>query len=301
MPVVVIGSLNMDICISTDRMPKIGETMNGKDFFNSCGGKGANQAVSVANQNCDTTLIGAIGDDDFGKHLIKKLNAHNVNTDYIKVSKDNTGTAVIVLVDSDNFIVINNGANYDLSPDDIKNLEDVIKKHDIMVLQLETRLETVTEAIKIGHKNGLKIVLNPAPCVKLEKELLSLVDYVVLNETEMQLILDKELETDQDYKNSVTELKKLGVKNPILTLGEKGVMFLEDDVVVLKPAKKVHAVDTTSAGDAFIGGFVSRLSEGYDVSSAIDFAIAVSAITVTRKGAMDSIPLYDEVMSKINE
>lgn len=300
MSVVVVGSINMDICISTDRIPKIGETLNGRDFFNSCGGKGANQAVAIANQQCKTTLIGAVGSDDIGQQLINNLKKHNVNTDNIKVSKENSGTAMIVLVESDNFIVINNGANYDLNIEDIIQNEDIIKEHNIMVAQLENKLETIEEAIKIANKNGLKIILNPAPAIKLKKEILQMVDYLVLNETEIQVIVDKNVESDDDYKNYLLLLVELGVKNPILTLGEKGVMFIQDNKIVHKPAKRVVAVDTTSAGDAFIGGLASQLSKGIPLDEAIDFAICVSAITVTRKGATGSIPTLEEVEDFIN-
>ncbi len=295
MSVVVIGSLNMDLVIRTDKMPKIGETLNGSDFFTACGGKGANQAAAVSKLGSDVTMIGNVGNDEFGTRLIDTMRSYNVKVDCIKRVDTSTGVAMIVVVNGDNFIVLDNGANYTLDENYIESMEVEIKKHKIMILQLEVKLEVVKKSIEIAKKYGIKVILNPAPATKLPDELLKDVDILILNETEIEIILDREMHKIEDYKNGIFALEEKGIKSVILTLGSKGVMYNNNGTICSKDAYKVEAVDTTSAGDSFIGGFVSKILNGETIEKSIDYAIAVSALTVTRPGAMDSIPAREEV------
>ncbi len=295
MSVVVIGSLNMDLVIRTDKMPKIGETLNGSNFVTACGGKGANQAVAVSKLKSDVTMIGNVGRDEFGKRLIKTMTSYGVNVDCIKQVDTSTGVAMIVVANTDNFIILDNGANYTLDESAIESLEDEIKKHKIMILQLEVKLEVVKKSMEIAKRHGIKVILNPAPAIKLPNDLLSGVDILILNETEIETLLGKEMLSFEDYKNGVKELEEKGIESVILTLGSKGVIFNSRGTVCAKEAYRVNAVDTTSAGDSFIGGFVSKVLTGENIENSIEYAMAVAAVTVTRNGAMDSIPTREEV------
>lgn len=288
--ILVIGSINKDLVITTPRFAKEGETILGNDFSTSNGGKGANQASAIGKLGGDVSILGAVGNDSFGKDLSQALSSNNVNIDNL-IIKDNvsTGIAVITVTESGaNHIIVAQGANALITKDDIK--EDLLKHYDIIVMQLEIPLEIAKYAAGISKKLGKTVVLNPSPAVKLDRDFLSYIDILIANETEIDII------------GGINHLFECGVKNIILTLGSKGCDFIikNNNQIETKhfDAYKVNVADTTAAGDSFLGGVVRMTADNKTMEEAIDFATKVASITVTRKGAIDSIPFYDEVINK---
>lgn len=288
--ILVIGSINKDLVVSAPRFPKEGETILGNDFYTSNGGKGANQATAIAKLGGDIAILGAIGDDNFGKDLSDSLYSNNVNIDNLIIKKNvSTGIAFITVTDiGANNIIVSQGANALITREDIK--EELINEYDIIVMQLEIPLEIAKYAASISKKLNKTVILNPSPAVKLDEEFLSYIDILIPNETEIDTI------------GGIDYVFECGVKNIILTLGKNGCELItkEKDRINIKKfdAYDVKVVDTTAAGDSFLGGIVKMLAEEKTIEEAIIFAIKVSNITVTRKGAIDSIPTYNEVVSK---
>lgn len=282
--ILVIGSINKDLVITTPRFPKEGETILGNNFSTSNGGKGANQACAIGKLGGNVAMLGAVGNDNFGKDLSNALYSNNVNIDNLLVKNNiSTGIAVITVTnDGANHIIVAQGANALITKDDIK--EKLISSFDIIVMQLEIPLEIAKHAASIAKKLGKIVVLNPSPAVKLDKEFLSCVDILIPNETEIDII------------GGIDYVFECGVKNIILTLGADGCDFITKEKRKHFDAYKVDVVDTTAAGDSFLGGVVRTIADGKNIEEAIEFATKVSNITVTRKGAIDSIPTYNEVI-----
>ena len=288
--ILVIGSVNKDLVVVSPRFPKEGETILGKDFYTGNGGKGANQSAAIAKLGGDIAILGAIGDDNFGKDLSDSLSSNKVNIDNLIIKKNvSTGIAFITVTESGaNNIIVAQGANALITKEDIK--EELINKFDIIVMQLEIPLDIAKYAANISKELNKTVILNPSPAVKLDEEFLSCVDILIPNETEIDII------------GGIDYVFECGVKNIILTLGKNGCELItkENNKIDKKhfDAYDVKVVDTTAAGDSFLGGVVRMLSENKTIEEAIEFAIKVSNITVTRKGAIDSIPTYEEVINK---
>ena len=299
----VIGSLNIDMTAKVENLPRLGETVFSNNFYESCGGKGANQAVAISKLGMKTEIIGMIGDDDQGNRLIKNLEKYNVKSDNIIRSSEPTGRALI-LVDKngDNSIVVIPGANFKITERHIDEKTDIINENDIIVLQNEIPLNVVEYALKKAKELNKITVFNPAPAVQLSNEIYKNTDYLILNETEMEEIFGISVE-DEKYIEKLHGRKKVkNVKNIILTLGETGSMLLDDeDNIKRYEAYKVKAVDTTAAGDSFIGAFILKLCETGNRDAAMKFASAVSAIVVTKLGAQDSIPNTLEIAEFIEK
>ena len=257
--ILVIGSINKDLVITTPRFPKEGETILGNNFYTANGGKGANQACAIGKLGGNVAMLGAIGNDNFGKDLSNALYSNNVNIDNLLMKNDvSTGIAVITVTnDGANHIIVAQGANALITKDDIK--EKLIASFDIIVMQLEIPL-------------------------KLDRDFLSCVDILIPNETEIDII------------GGVDYVLECGVKNIILTLGADGCELITRQNRKHFDAYKVNVVDTTAAGDSFLGGVVRMIADDKTIEEAIEFATKVSNITVTRKGAIDSIPTYNEVI-----
>ena len=288
--ILIIGSINIDLVIHTDILPKLGETLHGSNFMTAYGGKGANQAVAVAKLYGKADMIGAVGHDEFGKLLKGNLEANNVRTEGVKIADTNSGVAVITVCGGDNHIILDGGANDAVSPAWIDANIDLIKNADIVIFQLEIPMETIIYAAKKAKEYGCKVLLNPAPAAKLPEELLDYTDIIIPNEHEAAIITG--------YENEEDALKALyndGKRNVIITLGSKGCLYNDGTTLKKQKAFAVKAVDSTAAGDSFIGGYCSALCEGKTMDEAIHFATAVSAITVSRSGASVSIPTRDEV------
>ncbi len=292
---IVIGSINTDLVINTSRMPQLGETINGNGFAINCGGKGANQAVAVAKLGGDVSFIGAIGKDANGDLAIDNFKAANVKTDMIEATDTNTGVAVITVCGGDNCIILDSGANGLVTKEVIDKNMDVISKADGIIMQLEIPLETVTYAAQKAHKAGVKVILNPAPVTDLPEELLKNTDVIILNETETEYLTKVYPKDIESRKKCMDILKRLGIEQIIITLGCDGCVYNAGDEIKHQPAFKTTAVDTTAAGDTFIGAFCLNMQKGLDY--AIKYATAASAITVSRHGASKSIPTKEEVES----
>lgn len=282
--ILVIGSINKDLVVNTLRFPKEGETILGNNFYTTNGGKGANQACAIGKLGGDVSMLGAVGNDNFAKDLSDALSSNNVNIDNLLMKNDvSTGIAVITVTnDGANHIIVVQGANALITKDDVK--EDLISLFDIIVMQLEIPLEIAKYAASIAKKLGKTVVLNPSPAVKLDRDFLSCVDILIPNETEIDII------------GGVDYVLECGVKNIILTLGADGCELITKQNRKHFDAYKVNVVDTTAAGDSFLGGVVRMIADDKTIEEAIEFATKVSNITVTRKGAIDSIPTYNEVI-----
>ena len=300
--IVVIGSMNMDLVINTPKVPAIGETILGSGFLTIPGGKGANQAVAISRLGGDVSMIGCVGNDTFGKTLIRSLCAAKVNIDGI-LCLDNipTGIAMIIINDGDNFIIVDPGANYKLSPENLDSIETLIESCSLVVLQLEIPLETVERAVYIAKKHGIKLLLNPAPAVRISDKLLSNIDILTPNESECKIITGLPLDTVEDAKNAALYLKSMGVPQVIITLGGNGVVYNEDNIILHKTVPRVKVVDTTAAGDSFSGAIAFALSQGKTIGQAVDFANIVGTLTVMKNGAQSSLPTITDVYNYIKD
>jgi ribokinase len=294
--VIVAGSINMDIVAFTERHPKVGETVFGSDLNYFPGGKGANQAVSASKLGGETTIVGMVGTDGFGKELVKFLGEQGINNKILIAPETPTGTALIIVstMTSNNTIVVIPGANFKLTENDIKTTE--IEKGDILVCQFEIPTETIKAFFKRGKKVGTVNILNPAPAKTISKDLQTLVDILVLNETELEILSESkvDVEDENSISNAVNKIKIEG-QSIIVTLGDKGVLAFIKDTVVKIEAQKVKAVDTTGAGDCFVGALAAKLSKSSTLVNSIEFANVAASICVTRQGAGTSMPTLNEV------
>lgn len=294
--ITVVGSLNMDLVVTTPKVPVIGETILGSGFMTAPGGKGANQAVAAAKLGGDVSMIGCVGSDIFGKDLLTNLSDNNVNTDNVQVKDStSTGIAVIIIKDGNNSIIVDPGANSLLTPEIVDRSEEIIKNSNIMVAQLEIPLDTVERAIAIAKRHNVKVMLNPAPARKLSDELLSKVDIFTPNETECEIITGISISNIDDAKRAVAFLNKKGIVQVIITLGGKGVVYNSAEGILHKTVPNVKVVDTTAAGDSFSGAVALALSKGKTIDEAVDFGNIVGTLTVTKKGAQTSLPTMADV------
>ena len=295
--VVVVGSLNMDTNIAVPHIPIVGETVIATDISYHKGGKGANQAISIARLGGSVEMIGAVGSDKNGINIVDGLKHERVGTDGVIIKDDSsTGIAIINVADNgDNNITVYSGANHELTKEDIKSNLDVIKSAKYCVLQLEIPYEVARYVIDVCYKNSIRVILNPAPAIdEIDKDLLSKVDFLLPNESELNIIAQKTV-SDKNMLDICREIVNKGCKNVIVTLGAKGSLWVNETNSEYFNAIKVKAVDTTAAGDSFIGAFTYMLSKEMGVYGAIKFATKAAAVTVTRKGAQDSLPTIREV------
>ena len=292
----VIGSLNMDLVVNVDTMPKPGQTIIGSNFKEVPGGKGANQAVAMARLNGNVSMIGKVGEDGFGQTLINSLKNDKVDTTYIQTSKGATGVALITVdKNAQNSIVVSPGANFEVKEDDIDNNIEAIKNSDIEVLQLETPLNTIKYALNKAKELNKYTILNPAPAVKLDDEIIKNVDLLTPNETELEIISGVSIETEEDIQKAAQIMIEKGVKELIVTLGSKGSLYINKEKSMFKKAYKVEAVDTTAAGDSYTGALAVALSQDKNIEDAMDFASKVGALSVLKEGAQSSLPTLEDV------
>ena len=291
----VIGSLNMDLVVNVDEMPKKGQTLIGSKFKEIPGGKGANQAVAASRLGGDVYMIGKVGNDGFGQSLLKQLKADKIKTDYVQIEEGPSGVALITVdKNAENSIVVSPGANFKLEESDIDKCIDGIKESEIVVIQLETPIDTIKYALEKSKELGKFTILNPAPAVKLSDDIIKNVDLLTPNETELEILSGVKIENEDDIKKAANVMIQKGVKQLIVTLGSKGSLYLDKDNVKFKKSYKVEAIDTTAAGDSYTGALAVAFSKGKDIDEAMDFASKVGALCVTNVGAQTSIPsLYD--------
>ncbi len=298
--IVVIGSSNTDMVIKSDRLPKPGETILGGEFMMAHGGKGANQAVAASRLGGDVTFICRIGSDIFGSQAKDMFSEQGIDTRYVVIDEQNKSGVALINVDGggENCIVVASGANAALSLDDIEGAKSSICEAGIVLLQLETPLESVAYAAKMAKESGVKVILNPAPApsAPLDDSLLANVDLLIPNTTEAELITGESITDLESAKVAILKIHQKGVKSIIITMGSKGALAYHDGEFIEVPAFKVDAIDTTAAGDTFCGALCVALSENKGLEEAIIFASKASSISVTRMGAQPSIPLREEVI-----
>lgn len=297
MSIVVIGSSNTDMVIKAHHLPAPGETILGGTFFMNAGGKGANQAVAAARLGGHVTFIAKVGNDVFGKQAIELFGKENINTEYVFIDDKNPSGVALINVDDkgENCIAVAQGANGNLSPDDLKKLMHVIEQSDIILVQLEIPLETVEYIAKIASQKNIQFILNPAPACKLPDELLSKVSIITPNEKEAEMLTGVTINNIDSVKKAARILSAKGIETVIITLGEEGALLYQNNNYNLIPSTKVNAVDTTAAGDVFNGALTVALSEKKAIIEAIKFANNAAAISVTRLGAQASAPYRSEL------
>ncbi len=295
--ITVVGSLNMDLVMYADKIPRPGETVLGKNFKQIPGGKGANQANAAAKLGASVNMIGCVGNDFFGEQLLDSLQRDGVNTDHVLVKPNvSTGVAIILVESSgDNCITVASGANYLITEDDITEVKDIITASDVILLQLEIPLEIVKSTILSAKSAGKTVILNPAPAAELDSIILENTDILTPNETELEFLSGHRTDTLADLKAAGEILLHKGVKELVITLGSKGCLHMKDQTVTHYHAYKVNAVDTTAAGDSFNAALAVSFSKGETMKEAIEFAMKVGAMTVTKEGAQTSLPHLTEV------
>ncbi|MBK7229069.1 MAG: ribokinase [Ignavibacteriales bacterium] len=299
--VVVIGSYNTDMTIKTKKIPGPGETVIGGFFSTGGGGKGANQAIAAARLGADVSFIARVGNDLFGQEAIQKLNEEHIDTRFIfRDTELPTGVAFIVVDDkAENSIVVASGANAALSKEDIETVKSEILSADILLVQLESPVETIKDAIKKAHVKGATVILNPAPAQKLDNDLLSNVDIITPNIVEAEMLTGIKVTDEESLKHIVNEFFEFGVKNVLITLGSKGYFAGLPNVMEYVPSFKVNAIDTTGAGDVFSGSLAAFLAEGISLEKAARMSNAAASISVTRIGAQNAAPKGSEVQEFI--
>ena len=290
--ILVIGSSNTDMVICTGHLPLPGETVIGGTFFMNPGGKGANQAVTVARLGGRVSFICKTGSDIFGHQANQLFNEEGIDTSYVFSDTKNPSGVALITVDTDaeNCIVVAPGANAHLTPNDLKRSAEAVEAADIILLQLEIPMQTVEAAAMMAYRLGKKVVLNPAPASKLSAGLLETLYAITPNETEAEAISGIRITDERTAEEAARKIASMGVCNVIITLGAKGALVFDGAHCEIVPAYKTQAVDTTAAGDVFNGALVVALSEGRTLPEAVRFACKASAISVTRVGAQNSVP-----------
>jgi ribokinase len=303
-PIVVVGSINLDLVASTDRIPQVGETVIGRTLTTFFGGKGANQAVAVARLGYPVSMIGNVGNDAFGTQLRNGLAEAGVNTEHVETVEGSSGTALIITgPNGENSIVVVPGANAHVTPKSLERAAPLLKQAGFILVQLEIPLETVEYLAEFAERYDIPFMLDPAPARELPASLLRRVSWLTPNETETRELLKANLDDNEQSANAAADqLLSRGVKNVVLKLGSRGCAVAQGSQSKERiPAFSVNAVDTTAAGDAFNAGFAVGLISGYSASESGVFASAVAALSVTRPGAQSSMPRSAEVEEFLRE
>jgi ribokinase len=300
--VFVAGSINMDVVATAGRHPRIGETVAGDAVLYFPGGKGANQAVAAAKLGAPTTLIGRLGKDAFGHDLKAFLAAQGIDLSFVQETAEaHTGTAIITVANADNTIVVVSGTNALVSAADVAG--PVLVKGDIAVSQFEIPLPAIGAFFTRARAVGATTILNPAPAIEFNRELLDLVDILILNETELGFLTGTEFHDTDDAARSIDAAWSLQMdkdKIVCITLGKRGVLALVGGEPLIVPGRSVKAIDTTGAGDCFVGAVAAQLAGGKSIADALDYANAAASICVQRMGAAPSMPTAREVDAAIS-
>lgn len=296
--ILVIGSSNTDMIVKADRIPLAGETVLGGEFLTAPGGKGANQAVAAARAGGEVVFIARVGNDGFGKQALAGFAKEGIDTEHVITDAvAPSGVALIVVAkNGENSIAVAPGANRKLSREDIENAKALFSRVALVVMQLETPLEAVQAAADLAESAGTPIILNPAPASALPLELLRKLTVLTPNETEAELLTGIKIESFDDAGRAASVFRAMGVQTVAITLGARGAFVATDDRMFTVPAFRVDAVDTTAAGDTFNGALAVALAEGEPIESAVHFANAAAAISVTRLGAQPSVPRREEIL-----
>lgn len=296
MDIAVIGSNMVDLITYLDRMPEEGETIEAPEFEMGCGGKGANQAVAASRLGSDVLMVTKVGNDLFGQNTIENFKKNNVRVEAVEVGTKTSGTApIFVDPKAKNRIIIIQGANSELLPETLEKHRDRISQAKLMVLQLEIPLETVYHAIEMGEELGIPVLLNPAPAnPALDIEYVKKCSYFAPNESELGILTDLPVETADEIKSAAASLVEQGVRNLIVTMGDKGVLWMDAEKELFIEGEKVAAVDTTGAGDSFIGCFAHFITKGSPIEEALQKANQYAAQAVQKRGTQTSYPTRRE-------
>lgn len=296
--IVVFGSLNMDLVVRVPRVPDAGETLQAHSFMNNPGGKGANQAVACARQGARVAMVGRVGDDAFGLSLKDSLAADGIEVEHVEFATASTGVALIMVDDSaQNRIALIPGANAFVGADDTQRLQRDLVTARLLLLQLEVPMQSVVDAAGLAHARGCTVVMNPAPAEPLADALWKLVDILVLNESEAAMLCGIAVRDTTTAARAADTLHRRGPAHVILTMGSEGVVACDAGGCRHFSALKVKAVDTTAAGDTFIGALCAALGRDAAIDDGIALGIQAAAVCVTRAGAQASIPRREDLLS----
>lgn len=299
--IVVIGSSNTDMVVKTSHLPVPGETVLGGDFFMNAGGKGANQAVAAARYGNRVVFVAKTGNDLFGEQVRKSMKEDGIVTDYVFIDEEHPSGVALITIDqkAENCIVVAGGANMYLKPEDIDKAKEEILGGDVVLMQLETPIETVEYAAKMAAEAGVKVILNPAPAPAepLSKELISNLYLITPNRSEASRLTGIEVTDLASAQRAALALYDMGAKNVIVTLGSEGSLVYDGHMMMRVEAIKVEAVDTTAAGDTYNGVLASVIAEGKSLIDAVHEANIAGAISVTRMGAQPAAPTREEIIA----
>lgn len=305
--ILVVGSFVMDLIVGTERFPKEGETVIGTSFNTAAGGKGANQAVQAARLGAEVTMVGKVGKDDFGKRLIETAAASGVDTSKVLLSEKFPSAVGNVQLETkngqtNNRICVVPGANMDITLSDIAFLEEEIASYDMVIVQFEIPMEINIAVARFAKAKGVPLMVNAAPYSPVPEELLPLITYISPNEHEAEEMTGIKVTDLHSAEQAVKRIVDLGIDNVIITLGNKGAVIGNGEEFIFSPsAKGVTAVDPTAAGDSFVGAFCTAICYGLDKQKAMEFANHTASITVTKMGAMPSLPTLEEVRSTMKQ
>lgn len=299
----VVGSSNIDLIAKVPRLPTLGETLVGHSFHLGYGGKGANQAVMAARLGAQVVMVTKVGRDVFGEGTLENYRQQGIDSAHVLFDDARFSGVAPIFVDDDgrNVIVIVPGANMGLTPDDVRRSQDAIRSAAMLICQLEIPVESTLEALRIGRAAGIRTILNPAPAAVLPDDLLGLADYCVPNETEAELLTGLPVASIDDARAAARALLTRGPKTVVITLGERGALLVDRESVSHYPAVGVPAVDSTGAGDAFVGSLAVFLAEGVALPHAVPRANAVAALSVTKIGTQVSFPSRAEADAFLRE
>jgi ribokinase len=296
--IIVIGSTNTDMVVKSSRIPAPGETILGGNFFMNAGGKGANQAVAAARLGGEVTFIAKTGNDLFGKQALELLINEGINCKYLFVDAIAPSGVALITLDAkgENSIVVASGANNNLTADEVLSAGAEFEAADVVLMQLETPIDTVVKTAEACFLLGKKVVLNPAPACALPPELFKYLYLITPNETEAEILTGVLVSDITSATKAAIDLQNLGVQHVIITMGSQGAFLYSDGKGQLMPAQKVEAIDTTAAGDTFNGALAVAIAEGKSLTEAVAFGNQAAAISVTRLGAQTSVPYLHELI-----
>ncbi|WP_139996504.1 ribokinase [Paenibacillus paridis] len=300
--IAIVGSLNMDLVVSAERMPRIGETISGSSIHYVAGGKGANQAIGCARLGADVQMIGAVGNDAFGQRILREMSQSGANTDAVAILDNKaTGIAAITRTLDDNSIIIVPGANAELTSERVRQHRSVIEQADLLLVQLEIPLNAVKEALQLAREAGVTTVLNPAPAQQLPTAILQLADYITPNETEFaQLAEYAEAAGEDAWIAALAAWEKTYGQKVVLTRGKQGAAMMLNGQLHTVQAPPVEVVDTTGAGDCLNAAFGFGLASGWDALKSLRLAVTAASISVGRFGAQAGMPTLSEIESAVD-